>query len=126
MQRSILGIALLTALVLAPAGAHASTPNEGIAPDLGEIEASSITASLRCTVVDVRPDNRIVLRDIESGAQKEITIAPTIKLRTRAKKDFGGRRKLTFADLNVGQTVKVTVQRHDGVITRIDVLKQTG
>ena len=122
MKRSILCVALLTTLVLAPSLAGASSPNK-VAPDLGENQASAITASIECQVVGVLAGNRVVLRDIASGAEKELTIAPSVRLRARSKRDFG-KRRLSFSDLGVGQTVKVTVMRHNGAITRIDVLEK--
>jgi len=122
MKRSILSVVLLTTLILASSVAGASSPNK-VAPDLGENEISTITASIECQVVGVLAGNRVVLRDIASGAEKELTIAPSVKLRARSKRAFG-KRKLSFSDLGVGQTVKLTVMRHNGAITRIDVLEK--
>ncbi len=70
-------------------------------------------------------DGTILLRELESGAEKAITIADGIKLRARHKKDFDGRRKLAFRDLTAGQKVKVTFNRATGTITQIAVLKAT-
>ena len=45
-----------------------------------------------------------------------------MKLRARRKKDFNGRKKLGLADLQAGQTVKVTYMVADGTIRSITVL----
>jgi len=124
MKRSILNLATLVAIALAPSLVAASSPNK-IAPDLGENDATSLTASMKCQIIHVNEGDKVVLRDLDTGAVQEIAIVPEIRLRARAKRDFDGRRKLAFADLSVGQTVKVTVLRHNGLITRIDVLKKT-
>ena len=115
----------LIAVGLVPAIAVASSPNQ-VSPDFGETSPTSITVVLQCEIVEVQPeDGTILLRELESGAEKSITIADGIKLRARRKKDFGGRRKLAFGDLIAGQKVKVTFNRATGTITQIAVLKAT-
>ena len=117
--------ASLIAVSVVPAIAVASSPTS-VSPDFGEISPTSITVVLNCEIVEVQPeDGTILLRELESGSEKAITIADGIKIRARHKKDFGGRRKLAFRDLIAGQKVKVTINRESGAITQIAVLKAT-
>ena len=130
MNRKTLAIApvlFLAVLVLAPALAGASTPNpsaqaghtdEGIDPT-----AVIASAKLKVRRVENEP-NRLYLFDPETEKTHVVVVSEKTKLTARRKKDFDGRRKLGFADLTSGQTLKITYRTDDGRITSIQVLEK--
>lgn len=114
----LLGLSLGTALpaiasapAVIPEGADANMP-------------TSITAWVKCRVAEVRDDSTVVLVDFETETEHVVQLDDTVKIRARKKKDFNGRKKLGFADLREGQTVKVTLLVTDGSIRSITVLER--
>ena len=86
---------------------------------------ASITADVRCRVEAVdASESVLVLVDLETETVHEVQLADSVKLRARKKKDFDGRKKLGLADLQKGQTVKVTYMVADGTIRSITVLEK--
>lgn len=120
-------VLFLCALLVGAAIAVASTPNPTAQAGRSEdgIDPSSVTASAKLTVrrVESEPD-RLYLYDPESEKTHVVVLSEKTKLTARRKKDFDGRRKLEFADLETGQTLKVTYRTDDGRITSIQVLEK--
>ena len=115
---AILALFSMTVPVLAshpaeiPEGAGANAP-------------SSITADVKCRIEAVSAtSSKLVLVDLETESVHELELEDSVKLRAKKKKDFGGRKKLGLADLQPGQTVKVTYYVADGAIRSITVLEK--
>ena len=47
-----------------------------------------------------------------------------VALRAKRKKDFDGRKKLSFSDLAAGQVIKLTYLTENRRVVRIDVLEK--
>ncbi len=130
MNRKILALApvlFLAVLVLAPVHAEASTPNPSAQAghtDEG-IDPTSVIASAKLKVRRVESEpNRLYLFDPQTEKTHVVVISEKTKLTARRKKDFDGRRKLDFADLASGQTLKISYRTDDGRITSIQVLEK--
>ena len=120
-------VLLLAAVVLVPALAGASTPNPSAQAGHNDegIDPTSVTASAKLEVRRVENEpNRLYLFDPETEKTHVVVISEKTKLTARRKKDFDGRRKLDFADLTSGQTLKITYRTDDGRITSIQVLEK--
>ena len=114
-------LAILALLVMA-LPSMASAP--AVIPQGAEANGpTSITADVKCRVDEVRDESTLVLVDFDTESRHVVRLDDTVKIRARSKKDFNGRKKLGFADLRKGQTVKVTVYVADGAIRRITVLE---
>lgn len=110
--------------LLVAAASVASTPSGHKTGAGAGVDPSSVTESVKLTIRDVDPEtNRIRVFDPETEEVHVIALSDKMRLTARRKKDFGGRRKLEFADLAAGQTVKVTYRTDDGRITSIQVLE---
>ena len=120
---------ILCLVLVAPTSAAASTPNPSVQAGNTEdgIDPSSVTASTKLEVRKVASEpNRVYLFDAESEKTHVVVLSEKTKLTARRKKDFDGRRKLEFGDLEAGQTLKVTYRVADGQITSIQVVELAG
>ncbi len=115
----------LTALIALPVAASGSTSPSARAGGSEGLDPSEVTASAKLTVrrVENEPD-RLYLYDPSSEKTHVVVLSEKTKLTARRKKDFDGRRKLQFSDLEAGQTLKVTYRTDDGQITSIQVLEK--
>jgi hypothetical protein len=116
---------ILFALFLTPALALSSTPTGGQTGNTKDgLSASDVTATAKLVVRRVENDpNRVYLFDPEREETHVLVISDKTKLTARRKKDFDGRRKLEFDDLEQGQTLKITYRLDDGHITGIQVVE---
>lgn len=126
ISKLVLVLALFAVVaVVAPAGASTPNPSVQAGNDEDGIDPTSVTASAKLEVRRVESEpNRLYLYDPDSEKTHVIVISEKTKLTARRKKDFGGRRKLDFADLESGQTLKITYRTDDGRITSIQVLEK--
>ena len=101
-------------------GAHSSWDSEvdGQFP-------TEVTRSVKLVVKEIHPNRGVVFIDTELEESHTVQLAEDIQLTASKKKDFGGRKKLEFADLKVGQIVKMTFRISDGAILGITVLGQS-
>ena len=86
---------------------------------------TEVTRSVKLVVKEIHPNGGVVFIDTELEESHTIQVAEDIQLTARKKKDFGGRKKLEFADLKVGQVVKLTFRTSDGAILGITILGQS-
>lgn len=80
------------------------------------------TAYMRCTVVEVHDEQRLVVRDRGAERPHVITIPEGIGIRAKDKAAFGGRKRLTFADFAPGQELRVAVDVETGRVLQVRVL----
>ncbi len=111
------------AALLAASAALASIP-EIPDPDAGGIDARQLIGHRTCEVRKILEGRTVVLLDEGDGREHVLTLREKLRIRAQAKRDFGGRRKLSFGDLDVGHRVRVNFRRSDGEIVGIEVLKQ--
>ena len=125
-RTTISTLAIAVALLLTGGLAFASTPTGGQTGNTKEgLSASDVTASVQFKVRRVETDpNRIYLFDERSEKVHVVVVSEKTRLTARRKKDFDGRRKLEFADLELGQTLKVVYRLDDGHITSIQVVEK--
>ena len=122
-RTAFLAPAILVALALAPAALPASIP-EIPDPEAGGMDPRQLVGFRTCEVTEVREGRILVVLDEGDGAEHVLRLSPKLKIRAQAKKDFDGRRKLAFEDLDVGHRVKVSYRKSDGTILGVDVLKR--
>ena len=105
----ILGVGLVLATqALASGRTGPTTPNPIIIPD--EDQSFKPTVVLQCKIVEVfEQHRRLMVEDLKTGEWHYIHVAEQVGIKAKSKKDFGGRRKLTFGDFIVGQTLNVTL-----------------
>lgn len=116
--------ALTTAiLTLTAAPVLASTPDTGGKPwdDPGESPVS-ITKTAKLIVKEIPELGKLVLEDERTGQLHNVKLNETVALKARSKRQFDGRKKLGFNDLEVGQRLKITYRADSGEILKILVL----
>jgi hypothetical protein len=122
-MRSKTTLATLLLFVAASLPAAASHP-ASVPSDTDANAPSAITADFKCRVEEVGEDSTLVLVDVDTESRHVVQLDDTVRIRARSKKDFDGRKKLGLADLQPGQTIKVTVYVADGSIRAITVLEK--
>ncbi len=126
MKRIQTSLIVLAVLLILPTLAAASTPTGGQTGNTKEgLSPSDVIGYARLTVRNIAAEpNRLYLFDPETEKTHVIVLSEKTKLTARKKKDFDGRRKLDFTDLEAGQTLKVTYRLDDGRVTGIQVLER--
>ena len=126
MTRTRASLIALAVLLILPAIAAASTPTGGQTGNTKEgLSPSDVIGYARLTLRSVAAEpNRLYLFDPETEKTHVVVLSEKTKLTARKKKDFDGRRKLDFGDLEAGQKLKVTYRLDDGRITGIQVLER--
>ena len=76
---------------------------------------------IRCRILEVEELGRIYVEDLKGGEPYWIQLPDEVKIRTAHRDRFGGRKKLTLEDLEVGQRLVVTVRESDGEIVKVQV-----
>ena len=128
MRRTALMATILLLLAGLPA-LEASTPNQEALPGPNELptagpSATAVTAHLKCTITEVRPDQVLRILDEETERVHLLEFTPAIPLQAKNKAAFDGRKNLGFEDLAVGQRIKVTYKIATHEILKIKVLDQ--
>ncbi len=83
-----------------------------------------MTETVKCVVVDVLDDGRIVVRDKETEEPFWLGYNEKTRFTAQDKKAFG-KKKLQAADLAVGHELKVTLRPTTGEVTKVRVLKKS-
>jgi hypothetical protein len=86
---------------------------------------TDVTRSVKLVVKEVHPNGSVVFLDTEREESMAVQVTDKVELTAKKKKDFGGRKKLEFADLAVGQIVKVRYRTSDGQILSIQVIGES-
>lgn len=123
-MRNLIRMGIL-ALLLMGTPVSGSTPNTGPRPwDEGGtgVVSSDITRFAKCTVRKIEPPHRVVLYDHETRGLVTMDLDETVKLTARRKKDFDGRSRLGFKDLQVNQVVKVNYRTDTGRVLEVRVV----
>ncbi|RMH19523.1 MAG: hypothetical protein D6696_10395 [Acidobacteria bacterium] len=124
MRKPILLVALV--LLFAASVLPASTSQPGRRPwdESDGPSSASVVRTMTVVVQKIGPDNTLQVIDKRTEEVHRIQLAGDVPIRARSKKDFDGRRKLTFADLAVGQRIKLTYRAADGKIVSLKVVKR--
>lgn len=125
MRATARAFAPASLLVLALAGvASASTPSPGGNPWDGETmpSATAVTKTATIVVKSVEKDRTLRAFDTRSEEELVLQLAADVPLKAKRKKDFDGRKTLTFDDLEPGQRLRLTYRADDGRIVGITVL----
>lgn len=79
------------------------------------VDSFAASKTMKCVIVAIKAPDMLMLEDIKTGDQTPFRLAEGIKLKARRMEVFEGRKVLSFNDLAVGQTVKVSVvpARHE-------------
>jgi len=86
---------------------------------------TDVTRSVKLVVKEVHPNGSVVFLDTEREESMAVQVTDEVELTAKKKKDFGGRKKLEFADLAVGQIVKVRYRTSDGQILSIQIVGES-
>jgi hypothetical protein len=82
------------------------------------------TIAIDVVLTEIGDDGTLLLTPEEPGAEPiELRIPEGVKIRAQRKKEFDGRRKLEFADLQVGQRLRLTVLPSEQRLVDVTVLK---
>lgn len=81
------------------------------------------TKTMKCVIVQLKNPNLVLLEDPDTGEKQPYRLSERIRLRAKNKADFDGRKKLTFADLAIGQTVKVSINSEKREVTSLKVIQ---
>ena len=126
-NRNRIWIALLTVALISPAAAMSSVDGAQSPWDSAEDGQypTEVTRSVKLVVKEINPNGSVVFLDTEREESVAVQITEKVDLTAKKKKDFGGRKKLEFADLAVGQIVKLRYRTSDGEILSIQVIGQS-
>lgn len=120
---AVTALVLLTLLALFATAARASV--RAAKPVTGPDPAVA-TVAVDAVVERITAEGTLVLAPLEEGAAPiELRIPEGIQIRAQRKKDFDGRRKLEFADLAVGQRLRLTVLPAEQRLVGVTVLKMS-
>ncbi|MEJ2086325.1 MAG: hypothetical protein P8Y44_11705 [Acidobacteriota bacterium] len=130
IMRNFLNLAIPFLLIVAvaqPATLHASVDGAQSPWDAEEDGQypTDVTRSVKLVVKEVHPNGSVVFLDTEREESMAVQVTESVELTAKKKKDFGGRKKLEFADLAVGQIVKVRYRTSDGQILSIQVIGES-
>ncbi len=120
-------VALLALAVVAPGVSLASvdgTQNPWDSEEDGQYPPD-VTRSGKLVVKEINPNGTVVFFDTEKEESVAIQLTEKVELSAQKKKDFGGRKKLEFADLKVGQIVKLRYRTSDGEILSVKIIGQS-
>ncbi|MCG8454685.1 MAG: hypothetical protein MI919_00280 [Holophagales bacterium] len=117
----LLAAGLLGWIVFSALPATASVPSRPAGPSASD--QASVTQTLKCSVLEVRADGALKLRDLDTEHEGWIRVTEKTKIRAKNKRAFDGRKKLDFEDLSPGQVVKVTTLTQTGELVRLKVLE---
>ncbi|MEO1086285.1 MAG: hypothetical protein AAFY88_18775 [Acidobacteriota bacterium] len=85
-----------------------------------------VTESLKGQVLEIRADqNAVKILDPKTEEISWIQIGDDTRLRAQNRKAFDGRKKIDFADLQVGQVLRIQHRPHTGEVLRIKVLRKS-
>lgn len=108
-SRFAAGLAMTGLLVLGLSPLQASSRSNAARPVEGRDPATS-TIVMKAKVTKILEGRRIALQPERQDAPPiEIEVQEDIRIRAQSKKEFDGRKKLGFADLAVGQTLRITL-----------------
>ena len=126
MKSKIWWILLAASLLLITLSVQASTnlgPGRQPWEDSNGARPAEVVSSIKCLVHEVGENRTLVLIDEADEQPHRIQLAKSIPLLAKSKKQFDGRRKLEFSDLQPGQRVKVTFASQTGEILRLKILE---
>lgn len=73
------------------------------------VDPFNATKTMKCVIVELKGPDMVLLEDPATGEKQPYRLAAGIRLKAKNKEDFGGKKRLTFEDLAVGQEVKVSI-----------------
>ncbi len=76
---------------------------------------------LRCQILEIEELGRIHVQEFPAGSPYWIQLPSEVKIRPARSSSFGGRRKLTLDDLEVGQRLVVTLKKGTDEIVKVVV-----
>ncbi len=121
---AIAGVAMLAIILCASAVSASGSSRGGVTagPTGPASDPFLATHIVKATVVAVDAETgRFTIRDLRTETLHELSFHPELSMRAKKKKDFGGRRNLTAADIAAGQIIKLTVRDADGAVLRLRV-----
>ncbi len=77
--------------------------------------------ALRCQILEVEELGRIYVQEPLGDSPFWIQLPPKVKIRTIHPESFGGRKKLTIDDLEIGQQLVVTLKGNTDEIVKVMV-----
>ncbi len=122
MKKAIFFVLALSLLLSTQVMASGSSGGSSGAPSASSQDPLTITETLKCVVTAVKGNGIIMVRDKEGEPEHAVVIRKDTKLTAQDKKAFG-RKKLDFADLKVGQKLKVSHRPATGQVMSVKVLK---
>ncbi|MEM1176872.1 MAG: hypothetical protein AAGM22_00890 [Acidobacteriota bacterium] len=85
-----------------------------------------VTKSMKCRVLEIRADqNAVKIQDPKTEEISWIQIGEQTRLRAQNRKAFDGRKKIDFADLQVGQLLRIQHRPNTGEVLRVKVLRES-
>ena len=120
------GLACLALAAMVVAGslpAVASGPSRPVPPSPSSSGSSfEAVTTTQFRVLEINPELRgLRVLDVRSEEERVVQILPKVPIRAKNKRDFGGRKKLKFEDIAVGQELLITSVLATGEITRVRV-----
>ncbi len=113
-------VAATMLLAMVPVSASTTAPGPQVSdPDAGASPVE-VTGSVHCRIVGIEANRTLRVR--HQTGEARIHIGDKVSIRAKTRKQFNGRKKLSFADFTPGQWLKLTYMLEDGAIDRIKVL----
>lgn len=110
-----LSICLLLGLCSVGVFASGTSGASGTQKSPPSVDPFAASKTMKCVIVAIRAPDMLMLENPKTGAKTPFRLAEGIKLKAKRLEVFDGRKVLTFKDLAIGQTVKVSVvpDRHE-------------
>ena len=74
---------------------------------------------LRCEILEIEELGRLYVQEIPAGQPFWLQLPDEVKLRSGRRSSFGGRKKLTLEDLEVGQRLVVKMKKGTDEIVKV-------
>ena len=123
-QATVAGLVILVLLLGASLASASGSSRGGVTagPSGPASDPFQATHIVKATVVAVDAESgKFTIRDLRTEELHELSFHPKLSMRAKNKKEFGGRRNLTPADIAAGQVIKLTVRDADGAVLRLRV-----
>ncbi len=95
-------------------------------PSQGDESAFDVTENFKCELLELYENGVIRVRQESDGEERmlQLTDKPVVKAQNKAR--FGGRKKLSLEDLQVGHRLSLTRRVDKDLVVKIKVIESKG
>lgn len=83
----------------------------------------SVTRSIEAKIVSIDAERSLVAVELDNGERYQLTVHEKTKYKADKKTSLRGKKKLSLADFEPGQTIKVKYRADSGQVTEVRLKK---